>query len=113
MSPQAWSFRVGKAEVPATIRSRLVVNTAEAAVDASVAGLGITRVLSYQMADARRKGTLAVLLEKFEPAAVTRQPCARRTRSASPENARVHRLLGTAPAGKDRSGSVTPRRLPR
>ena len=68
MSPQAWSFRMGKADTPVAIHSRLVVNTAEAAVDPAVAGLGITRVLSYQIAEARRAGTLAVVLDKFEPA---------------------------------------------
>ena len=30
------------------VRPRLIVNTAEAAIDAAKAGLGITRVLSYQ-----------------------------------------------------------------
>jgi DNA-binding transcriptional LysR family regulator len=50
-----------------TIHSRLVVNTAEAAVDAAIAGLGVTRVLSYQIAGARRAGTLTVVLENFEP----------------------------------------------
>lgn len=68
MSPQVWSFRSGKTEAPVPIRSRLVVNTAEAAVDAAVAGLGITRVLFYQTAEARRAGRLAIVLEGFEPA---------------------------------------------
>jgi DNA-binding transcriptional LysR family regulator len=67
MSPQAWSFRMGKVDTPVTIHSRLIVNTAEAAIDAAVAGLGVTRVLSYQIAEARRARTLAVVLEKFEP----------------------------------------------
>jgi DNA-binding transcriptional LysR family regulator len=67
MSPQMWRFRTGKADTPVTIHSRLVVNTAEAAVDAAIAGLGVTWVLSYQIADAQRAGALAVILEKFEP----------------------------------------------
>jgi DNA-binding transcriptional LysR family regulator len=49
------------------IRARLVVNTAEAAIDAAVAGAGLTRVLSYQAAPARRAGTLALALVDFEP----------------------------------------------
>lgn len=49
------------------IRSRLSVNTAEAAVDAAVAGLGVTRVLSYQVARAVAAGELRILLRKFEP----------------------------------------------
>ena len=48
------------------MRPRLSVNTAEAAVDAAVAGLGLTRVLSYQTANARRAGALALVLEEFE-----------------------------------------------
>ncbi len=69
MSPTVWSFRNGKAEVSVAVRSRLVVNTAEAAIDAAVAGLGVTRVLSYQIADAIRAGTLKPILGAFEPEA--------------------------------------------
>jgi len=50
------------------IHSRLIVTTAEAAIDAAVAGLGLTRVLSYQTAGALRAGSLALALEEFEPA---------------------------------------------
>lgn len=68
MSPQVWRFGNGKGEeAPVPIMSRLIVNTAEAAIDAAIAGLGITRVLSYQMTSARRSGGLAVILEPFEP----------------------------------------------
>lgn len=67
MSPTVWKFRNAKAEIPVAIKSRLVVNTAEAAIDAAVAGLGITRVLSYQIAEALRARTLKILLGDFEP----------------------------------------------
>jgi DNA-binding transcriptional LysR family regulator len=67
MSPDAWSFASGKSNVSVTVHSRLVVNTAEAAIDAAVAGVGITRVLSYQAASALRAGTLALALREFEP----------------------------------------------
>lgn len=67
MAADAWTFREGKAARAVPIRSRLVVNTAEAAVDAAAAGLGITRVLSYQVADALRAGRLEVVLREFEP----------------------------------------------
>lgn len=66
MSPTSWKFRDGKAESPVAIRSRLVVTTAEAAIDAAVAGLGVTRVLSYQVADALRARTLKIILGEFE-----------------------------------------------
>ena len=67
-SPDAWTFRIGKSDAPVAIHSRLIVNTAEAAIDAAIAGVGITRVLSYQIANAVRGGALTIALEEFEPA---------------------------------------------
>ena len=66
-SSDAWTFIAGKSESSVAIRSRLVVNTAEAAIDAAIAGIGITRVLSYQIVNAVRAGALVVALQKFEP----------------------------------------------
>jgi DNA-binding transcriptional LysR family regulator len=65
-SARSWTFLDGKREIAAPVRSRLSVNTAEAAVDAAAAGLGITRVLSYQAARAVGEGLLVPLLEAFE-----------------------------------------------
>ena len=62
-----WTFRIRNADASVAIRSRLIVNTAEAAIDAAIAGLGITRVLSYQVAAAIRLGALAIALPEFEP----------------------------------------------
>jgi len=67
-SRQIWRFMPGKNEIAVPVRSRLAVNTAEAAVDAAVAGVGITRVVSYQMASALRAGALKIVLAPFEPA---------------------------------------------
>lgn len=67
MSPTVWKFRRGKAEISAAVRSRLVVTTAEAAIDGAVAGLGITRVLSYQIAAPLQARALKVILRDFEP----------------------------------------------
>ena len=50
------------------IRPRLIVNTAEAAIDAATAGLGLTRVLSYQSAALCRSGKLVRVLASYEPA---------------------------------------------
>jgi len=66
-SPRAWNFKSGKGVKPVPVSSRLSVTTAEAAIDAAVAGVGITRVLSYQIEDARRAGALEIALEAFEP----------------------------------------------
>jgi len=67
VAPDAWTFVIAGGEARVPIRSRLVVNTAEAAIDAAIAGLGLSRVLSYQIADAQAAGLLAVVLEEFEP----------------------------------------------
>ena len=66
-SPEAWIFPSGKGNISVAVHSRLIVNTAEAAIDAAIAGLGITRVLSYQVADAMRTGALVLALRDFEP----------------------------------------------
>jgi DNA-binding transcriptional LysR family regulator len=66
ISPDVWTFAAGKTTKSVAIHSRLVVNTAEAAIDAAVAAVGITRVLAYQAARAVRDGTLAIALEDFE-----------------------------------------------
>jgi DNA-binding transcriptional LysR family regulator len=66
MSPDAWTFRVGKSQISMRVRARLVVNTAEAAIDAAIAGVGITRVLSYQVKKVIQSGALDTVLTKFE-----------------------------------------------
>lgn len=69
-SAHSWSFDEGSVQVTAPVHSRLVVNTAEAAIDAAIAGIGITRVLSYQIDAPRRSGLLELALREFEPAPV-------------------------------------------
>lgn len=65
---QLWRFGADKDVVSVAIRPRLSVNTAEAALDAAVAGTGLTRVLSYQAAVPVGAGLLRLLLRRFEPA---------------------------------------------
>jgi DNA-binding transcriptional LysR family regulator len=60
----SWNFRENKS----TKQIAITVDTAEAAIDATIAGLGVTRVLSYQISEALRAGRLATVLESFEPA---------------------------------------------
>ena len=61
--PDFWILPRPRSNVSVTVHSRLVVSTAEAAIDAAIAGLGATRVLSYQVADAVNAGLLNVVLE--------------------------------------------------
>jgi DNA-binding transcriptional LysR family regulator len=68
ISPSVWTFTFGKDTKSVAIHSRLVVNTAEAAINAAIAGIGIARVLSYQVAHEIRTDQLILALEDFEPA---------------------------------------------
>ncbi len=68
--PDIWRFAGTKPQQRVTVNPRLVVNTAEAAVDAAVSGLGITRVLSYQAAGKLADKSLRLILESFEPDAI-------------------------------------------
>lgn len=63
----SWTFEKDGAEIPASFRSRLSVNTIDAALDAAIAGAGLVRAVSYQIADHVRAGRLAVVLADFEP----------------------------------------------
>jgi DNA-binding transcriptional LysR family regulator len=67
LEPPAWTFVTDEETASVPVRSRLIVNTAEAAVDAAAAGLGVTRVLSYQVAGAVRAGSVEIVLRDFEP----------------------------------------------
>lgn len=67
-SMRAWVFGDGKSELSVPVQSRLTVNTAEAAIAAAALGVGLIRVLSYQVEDAVREQALRVVLEEFESA---------------------------------------------
>ena len=66
-SPASWLFPGKKGRQAVSIHSRLAVNTAEAAMDAAIAGVGVTRVLFYQAAAALKAKKVELLLEAFEP----------------------------------------------
>ncbi len=70
MSSTSWVFQGENSAMRVPIRSRLTVTTADAAVGAAVAGLGVTRVLSYQISDALREGALVRVLAEHEPSAI-------------------------------------------
>ncbi len=64
----AWPFRQpgARAATEMPIHPRLSVSTAEAAVAAAVQGVGATRVLHYQCAEALEQGSLKLILADFE-----------------------------------------------
>jgi DNA-binding transcriptional LysR family regulator len=65
-----WNFNTATGELAVPVTSRLVVTTAEAAIDAAILGLGLTRVLSYQIATPMRAGLLRTVLDAWEPQAM-------------------------------------------
>jgi DNA-binding transcriptional LysR family regulator len=66
MSVRSWSFWKGQSETTVPIHSRLVVDSAEAAIDAAVGGLGLARVLSYQVREFISEGLLKTVLDDAE-----------------------------------------------
>ncbi|MEN5115122.1 LysR family transcriptional regulator [Brevundimonas diminuta] len=65
--PGRWTFTVEGRTQQVRLNARLITNAAEAAIAASIAGCGIVRVLSYQVAEHLRAGRLEVVLPQFEP----------------------------------------------
>ncbi|WP_437925517.1 LysR family transcriptional regulator [Sorangium sp. So ce291] len=66
-SPAEWSFASGSRVEKVLPSSQLLVNTADVAVAAAVAGRGLARVLSYQIGPELRAGQLKIVLPAFEP----------------------------------------------
>ena len=65
-----WQFGAAGSRLSIPIHPRFVTDSADAAVDAAVRGLGIARVLSYQAAQQVRTGALRIVLPDHEPAPV-------------------------------------------
>jgi DNA-binding transcriptional LysR family regulator len=61
VQPEVWEFPAGRENLAVPVRSRLVVNGAEAAVDAAIAGAGIVSIFTYQVAAAISAGRLVAL----------------------------------------------------
>jgi DNA-binding transcriptional LysR family regulator len=65
----SWVFpgKGRSASQPVRPNCRLNINTADSAIDAAIAGIGVTHVLSYQVAKPVSEGKLQVVLQEFEP----------------------------------------------
>lgn len=63
-----WRFASAGTEWTVPVRSRLSVNSVEATIDAAIAGVGVTRVLSYQIVHAVMQGRLQIVLADYEVA---------------------------------------------
>ncbi len=64
----AWRYRVPGSDAPLEIPvvPRLAVTTTEAAAHAAIQGVGVTRLLHYQVADPVVRGELQIILEAYE-----------------------------------------------
>ncbi len=69
MPSPRWRFqgRRSSEALDVPILARLAVTTTEAAAQAAVRGVGVTRLLHYQVADAVERGELQIILEGYEP----------------------------------------------
>ncbi len=63
----SWRFQFPDGEQRIRVRPRLTVTSNDAALEAAVRGFGVTRLLSYQAADAVAAGELVPILEDFAP----------------------------------------------
>lgn len=67
VSPRVeWHFGRGKDAISVRMRPRLVVTSNDSALDATIGGLGVSRLLSYHVAAQVKSGALRLLLEDFE-----------------------------------------------
>jgi DNA-binding transcriptional LysR family regulator len=66
-SHRHWAFRHGDKLKSVAPSPRMVVNAADMAIAAARAGLGLTRLLSYQVEQEVRSGALEIVLPEFEP----------------------------------------------
>lgn len=65
-SGKLWMFMEGGKEISVPVHTRMTINTAEAAISGAMSGLGLTNVLSYQVAEAEKNGSLEIVLQQFE-----------------------------------------------
>lgn len=63
-----WRFTEAGQPLVQRLQPRMRTTTNDSALAAAVAGLGVTRLLSYQAAAALKQGLLRVVLEEFQPA---------------------------------------------
>ena len=72
MSSSGWQFQTPESSTTLAIQPhpRLWVTTAEAAAQAAIGGVGVTRLFFYQVAEAIGAGTLQIVLQAFEPESI-------------------------------------------
>jgi len=67
---RTWPFGRGAEVKTVSIRPRFAANTADAVIEAAIAGVGVARLTSYQAARAIRDGKLVSLLRGYAPQSI-------------------------------------------
>ncbi len=93
-SPQ-WRFVQAGRPVVCEVRPRMMTTTNDSAISAAVAGFGITRLMSYQVAEHLRTGALEIVLSDYEAGPVPVQVLHRHGRRP---NAKVRAFVDLAVA---------------
>lgn len=65
-----WTFVKGREKIGVRLRARILVNTNDGALEAARNGFGLTRLISYQVANDLAAGTLETVLTDFEEASL-------------------------------------------
>ena len=65
-----WTFARGKEKIGVRLSPRILVNTNDGALEAAKSGFGLTRLISYQVANELAAGTLKTVLRDFEEASL-------------------------------------------
>ncbi len=63
-----WNFAKGKQRIGVKLSPRILVNTNDGAIAAAMDGFGLTRLISYQVADELAAGKLKTVLSEYEEA---------------------------------------------
>lgn len=69
-SGSEWAFARGKEKIGVRLSPRILVNTNDGALEAAKSGFGLTRLLSYQVANELAADTLETVLTDFEEASL-------------------------------------------
>jgi DNA-binding transcriptional LysR family regulator len=70
---ESWALPIGKTLEHFPQKFRFVVTTAQAAIDAAIAGIGIAQLFCYHVMEARSQGVLIPILQDFVPPAMPMQ----------------------------------------
>ncbi len=62
-----WRFHEGEREIAVRVAPQMFVNNLDTAIESAIAGWGMSRTLSYQVAPHVADGRLEIILEDFEP----------------------------------------------